>query len=128
MLNSDCIPQVHDVKKNFYKKFLYEPFPVESNLLTVLPDHLNAEVVAGTIRTCQDAIDYLTWTYFFRRLFENPAFYNITSLKLEDVNAVLVNLISAAVKTLEISQCLVIGEVSTFPYCIDNRYLFSRTL
>lgn len=38
---------VHDQKKNFYKKFLYEPFPVESSLLDVLPDHLNAEVVAG---------------------------------------------------------------------------------
>lgn len=38
---------VHDQKKNFYKKFLYEPFPVESSLLGVLPDHLNAEVVAG---------------------------------------------------------------------------------
>lgn len=38
---------VHDQKKNFYKKFLYEPFPVESNLLAVLADHLNAEIVAG---------------------------------------------------------------------------------
>jgi len=26
---------VHDVKKPFYKKFLYEPFPVESSLLEV---------------------------------------------------------------------------------------------
>ena len=41
----------HDIKKDFYKKFLYEPFPVESNLLEVLPDHLNAEIVAGTIRS-----------------------------------------------------------------------------
>ena len=41
----------HDIKKNFYKKFLYEPFPVESNLLDVLPDHLNAEIVAGTIQS-----------------------------------------------------------------------------
>ena len=26
---------VHDAKKAFYKKFLYEPFPVESSLLEV---------------------------------------------------------------------------------------------
>ncbi|KAI0228838.1 Activating signal cointegrator 1 complex subunit 3 [Lamellibrachia satsuma] len=63
---------VHDVKKHFYKKFLYEPFPVESNLLEVLPEHLNAEVVAGTITSKQEAMDYITWTYFFRRLLRNP--------------------------------------------------------
>jgi len=27
---------VHDVKKHFYKKFIYEPFPVESRLVTLL--------------------------------------------------------------------------------------------
>lgn len=54
------------MKKNFYRRFLYEPFPVESNLLQVLPDHLSAEIVAGTIKTKQEALDYLTWTYFFR--------------------------------------------------------------
>jgi len=27
---------VHDAKKAFYKKFLYEPFPVESSLLEVI--------------------------------------------------------------------------------------------
>jgi len=35
---------VQDEKKNFYKKFLYEPFPVESSLHMFLHDHLNAEV------------------------------------------------------------------------------------
>lgn len=100
------------MKKNFYKKFLYEPFPVESNLLCVLPDHLNAEIVAGTIGTTQNAIDYLTWTYFFRRLLQNPAFYNISSLTPDDINNYLTNLISAAVKTLEKSQCLVIENVN----------------
>ena len=72
---------VHDIKKDFYKKFLYEPFPVESSLLDVLPDHLNAEVVAGTISTLQEAVDYLTWTYFFRRLLQNPAYYGLEEVR-----------------------------------------------
>lgn len=38
------------------------------SLMGVLPDHMNAEIVAGTISTKQEALDYLTWTYFFRRL------------------------------------------------------------
>lgn len=102
------------MKKNFYKKFLYEPFPVESNLLAVLPDHLNAEIVAGTIKTCQDASDYLTWTYFFRRLLQNPTFYNIQSLQPEDINNHLSSLIKAAVSTLENSHCLEVDEVFIF--------------
>jgi replicative superfamily II helicase len=59
---------VQDSKKNFYKKFLHEPFPVESSLHKVLSGHMNAEIVGGTILSKQDAIDYITWTYYYRRL------------------------------------------------------------
>lgn len=98
--------QVHDLKKNFYKKFLYEPFPVESSLLAVLPDHLNAEIVAGTIRTRQDALDYLTWTYFFRRLLQNPSYYNLESLEPQDVNHYLSSLIESALRDLGTAGCI----------------------
>lgn len=53
-------------------QFLYEPFPVESSLADALHEHFNAEIVAGSIGSKQDAVDYLTWTFFFRRLVQNP--------------------------------------------------------
>lgn len=68
---------VHEPKKSFYKKFLYEPFPVESSLPDCLHDHFNAEVNSGTLTSKQDAVDYLTWTYFFRRLVQNPTYYDL---------------------------------------------------
>lgn len=49
-------------------QFLYEPFPVESSLKDQLHDHINAEIVSGTICHKEDAVHYLTWTYLFRRL------------------------------------------------------------
>ncbi|OEH75857.1 u5 small nuclear ribonucleoprotein helicase isoform 1 [Cyclospora cayetanensis] len=70
-------------KKSFLKRFLYLPFPVESCLHLCLPEHLNAEIVAGTIRNKTMAIDYLTWTYFFRRLASNPGYYS-SELLTED--------------------------------------------
>lgn len=99
---------VHDIKKNFYKKFLYEPFPVESNLLQVLPEHVNAEIAAETVPTKKHLMEYLTWTYFFRRLLENPSYYNLPDVKPERVNQYLSDLVDAVVNVLVDSNCVVI--------------------
>ncbi len=101
---------VHDVKKHFYKKFLYEPFPVESSLLSVLPDHLNAEVVAGTITTKQEALDYMTWTYFFRRLVQNPTYYGLEGVDSTNINVFLTGIVEKALQTLQDSYCLVVDD------------------
>lgn len=101
---------VHDVKKNFYKKFLYDPFPVESSLLAVLPDHINAEIVAGTVASKQGILDYLTWTYFFRRLLRNPSYYNMEGIENDEVNRFLSELIQGVLDTLQAAGCIEIDE------------------
>ncbi|EDV24592.1 uncharacterized protein TRIADDRAFT_25989 [Trichoplax adhaerens] len=101
---------VHDVKKNFYLKFLYEPFPVESSLLQVLPQHLNAEIVSGTITSKQDAMDYITYTYFFRRLVVNPNYYQLNDTDVNAVNKYLSNIIEDALTELSNSYCIEIGD------------------
>lgn len=112
---------VHDLKKNFYKQFLYEPFPVESSLLEVLPDHINAEIVAGTIKTKQEFLDYLTWTYFFRRLMKNPRYYNLDNMEPEQVNSYLSNLVDDTLSVLIESQCIFNDEVSEIIIFIQNK-------
>eukprot|EP01053_Blabericola_migrator_P000612 Blabericola_migrator_1__611@NODE_114_length_13851_cov_137_870429_g102_i0_p1_GENE_NODE_114_length_13851_cov_137_870429_g102_i0NODE_114_length_13851_cov_137_870429_g102_i0_p1_ORF_typecomplete_len2172_score419_16Sec63/PF02889_16/1_8e58Sec63/PF02889_16/2_6e55DEAD/PF00270_29/3_5e26DEAD/PF00270_29/1_9e03DEAD/PF00270_29/3_7e24Helicase_C/PF00271_31/5_8e13Helicase_C/PF00271_31/7_6e03Helicase_C/PF00271_31/1e14ResIII/PF04851_15/1e12ResIII/PF04851_15/2_3e12AAA_19/PF13245_6/1_2e05AAA_19/PF13245_6/0_00062AAA_ len=69
---------IHEPKKQFYRRFLYEPFPVESALPAHFTNHLNAEIVSGSITNKRQAIDFLTWTYFFRRLHANPSHYDPT--------------------------------------------------
>ncbi|XP_068188978.1 activating signal cointegrator 1 complex subunit 3 isoform X2 [Antennarius striatus] len=101
---------VHDIKKDFYKKFIYEPFPVESSLLSVLSDHLNAEIAAGTISSKQDAMDYITWTYFFRRLVMNPSYYGLEDVGHETINKFLSGLVEKSLCDLECSYCIEIQE------------------
>ncbi|OXA58136.1 Activating signal cointegrator 1 complex subunit 3 [Folsomia candida] len=101
---------VHDQKKSFYKKFLYEPFPVESSLLDVMPDHLNAEIVAGTISSTQEALDYLTYTYFFRRLVQNPSYYKLDNCEPNAVNKFLSKVVADSFKVLESASCIFVHD------------------
>ncbi|KAH9528174.1 activating signal cointegrator 1 complex subunit [Dermatophagoides farinae] len=68
---------VHDIKKEYYRKFLYEPFPVESHLLDAFPDHLNAEVITGTVKTKHEAMEFLSSTYLYHRIIKNPSYYGV---------------------------------------------------
>jgi pre-mRNA-splicing helicase BRR2 len=70
-----CVLMCNSNKKDYYKKYLHEAMPLESVLNTHLHDHFNAEIVAKTIENKQDAVDYLTWTFLYRRLAQNPMFY-----------------------------------------------------
>ncbi|XP_036144237.1 activating signal cointegrator 1 complex subunit 3 isoform X2 [Monomorium pharaonis] len=132
---------VHDLKKNFYKKFLYEPFPVESSLMAVLPDHINAEIVAGTIKNKQEFLDYLTWTYYFRRLMKNPRYYDLDVLEPHRINEYLSRLVETTIKTLIDSHCidddedeqtlisLPMGKIASFYYLSHNTMLmFTQSL
>ena len=78
-LDSDakCVLMCQSSKKNMFKKFLYEPLPIESHLDHCLHDHFNAEIVTKTIDNKQDAVEYLTWTFFYRRMTQNPNYYGM---------------------------------------------------
>jgi activating signal cointegrator complex subunit 3 len=93
-------------KKNFYKKFLYEPFPLESSIHKLLDDHINAEISSGLLNTKQSCIEYITWTYFFRRLLKNPSYYRLKSVNAKSRNDYLNNMIDEVLRTLADSKCI----------------------
>ncbi|RDK40792.1 Sec63-domain-containing protein [Aspergillus phoenicis ATCC 13157] len=131
-----------DAKKAFYKHFLHTGFPVESTLHKVLDNHLGAEVSAGTITTKQDALDYLTWTFFFRRLHKNPSYYGL-EISAEEHNTMaaqaiaqdfMIELVDKSLGELAESSCVVLdsatGDVDPTPFgkIMSYYYLSHKTI
>ena len=116
--SAKCLVYCHTPKKEFYKKFLYEPLPVESGLNHTLNDHLNAEVVSKTIENKQDCIDWITWTFFYRRLTQNPNFYNLQGVTGNIINDYLSELIEKTVTELDESKCILIGKLIPCNYIL----------
>jgi pre-mRNA-splicing helicase BRR2 len=105
-----CVLLCHAPRKEYYKKFLYEPFPVESHLDHFLHDHMAAEIVTRTIETKQDAVDYLTWTFYYRRLSQNPNYYNLTGVTHRHLSDALSELVETTLADLESSKCISIED------------------
>ncbi|VYS46739.1 unnamed protein product [Arabidopsis thaliana] len=101
-----CVIFCHAPRKEYYKKFLYEAFPVESQLQHFLHDNFNAEVVAGVIENKQDAVDYLTWTFMYRRLPQNPNYYNLQGVSHRHLSDHLSELVENTLSDLEASKCI----------------------
>jgi activating signal cointegrator complex subunit 3 len=55
-------------------------------------------------------MDYLTWTYFYRRLVMNPSFYGLEDVSEEGINMYLSELVEDSVWQLSQSGCVTIGE------------------
>ncbi|KAI5463233.1 Sec63 Brl domain-containing protein [Mariannaea sp. PMI_226] len=130
-----------DAKKDFYKHFLHTGFPVESSLHTVLDNHLCAEVSAETILTKQDALDYLTWTFFFRRLHKNPSYYGL-EISAEEHNTIaaqqmandfMIEMVNKSLNELAESKCVEVfpnGDVDSTPLgkIMSYYYLSHKTI
>ncbi|OCK96303.1 Sec63-domain-containing protein [Cenococcum geophilum 1.58] len=130
-----------DSKKAFYKHFLHTGFPVESSLHKVLDNHLGAEISAETVTSKQDALDYLTWTFFFRRLHKNPSYYGLeisaeehsTMAAQAMANDYMVELVDKSLNELAESGCVTVhlnGNVNPTPLgkIMSYYYLSHKTI
>ncbi|KAJ8971261.1 hypothetical protein NQ317_011620, partial [Molorchus minor] len=105
-----CVLMCQNSKKDFFKKFLSDPLPAESHLDHRLHDHFNAEIVTKTIENKQEAVDYLTWTFFYRRLTQNPNYYNLQGVTHRHLSDHLSELVENTLSDLEQSKCISIEE------------------
>ncbi|CAM9720895.1 unnamed protein product, partial [Phaeothamnion confervicola] len=100
----------HSPKKEFLKKVLYEPLPIESHLDHALTEHLNAEIVTRTIENLQDGVDYLTWTFYYRRLPHNPNYYNMLGAEHTHVSDNMSELVERCINELKEARCIAVEE------------------
>jgi len=96
-----CVLLTQNSKKEYYKKFIYEPLPVESHLDQRMADHMNAEIVMKTIENKQDAVDWLTWTFYYRRLSQNPNYYGLQGVTHQHLSDHLSEVVENTVEGLE---------------------------
>ncbi|KAM0747473.1 Sec63-domain-containing protein [Meredithblackwellia eburnea MCA 4105] len=108
--SSRCILMCQSVRKDFFKKFLNEGLPIESHLHLALHDHFNAEIVTKTIENKQDAVDWLTWTWMYRRLVANANYYNMQGTSHRHLSDHLSELVEQTLTDLQNSKAITVED------------------
>lgn len=85
----------------YYSHFLTNAMPVESVLAHTLHDPFLHEISTRTINTKQDCVDWLTYTFFYRRLAQNPSFYALEDTSHLGVSEYLSEVVESVVDDLE---------------------------
>jgi len=67
-------------------------------------------VVTKIIENKQDAVDYLTWTFLYRRLTLNPNYYGLQGVSHRHLSDHLSELVEQTLSDLEQSKCLTIED------------------
>ena len=73
----------HDAMMRYLDK-LVRATPIESNFIKQLADHLNAEIVGGTVTNIREAVEWLRYTYLHVRMCKNPLAYGIGAKQHEE--------------------------------------------
>ena len=118
---------LNNSKKEFYKKFLLESFPLESSLKFNLHNVFLTEIFNGIVKNKQECLNYLTWSFFYRRIEKNPNYYELKSRNKNDLNEFLSVLIENVLNDLEKNNMIFIennnikitnlGKCASF-YCV----------
>ncbi|KAL8922071.1 MAG: hypothetical protein Q9208_005381 [Pyrenodesmia sp. 3 TL-2023] len=98
------------VRREYYKKFLNEALPIESHLQVFLHDAFVSEISTKIIASTQDAVDWSTYTYYYRRLLANPSYYGLTDTAHEGLSSHLSELVENTLKDLAEAKMVELDE------------------
>lgn len=98
-------------------------------------ENINAEIAGGTIASAVEAVGYLSWTFYARRVKANPSYYGAESGTDEDVETHLLTVAKATLESLQQSGCISYDKddpesplaASCLGFASSNYYLTYRT-
>lgn len=101
LTSSQCILLVAKNKVGFYSRFAADAMPVESSLNLSLADYMTNEIASRNFKSKQDIVDWLTFTYFYRRLQHNPGFYEATDVSALGISEYLSEMIETTLGEMQ---------------------------
>jgi pre-mRNA-splicing helicase BRR2 len=121
----------------YYLSLMNQQLPIESQFISKLSDNLNAEIVLGNVRSRDEGVEWLGYTYLFVRMLRSPGLYSVGA-EYEDDEALeqkRVDLIHSAATVLEKSnlvkyekksgklQATELGRIASHYYITHNSML-----
>ena len=116
----------HAPKTQHLRKLLFDPLPIESHLDSYLHDALMSEVCIKTIENQQEALDYLTWSFMYRRLTKNPVYYGLQGVSQEFLGEHLSDIVETVLGDLGESKCVDLDEESGDVSALNLGYIGSN--
>ena len=116
----------------YYLSIMTEQLPVESQLISRLPDCLNAEIALKNVKNLDDAAEWLKYSYLYIRILRNPHLYGISYDEIKkhsNIRPTLQNIAHTALSKLEkagllkydrktgIVQPTLLSKIASYFYC-----------
>ena len=88
-------------KKKHYEELMVGSSMVESSLKNHLYEHLNAEIILGTIGSLEQAMDWIKSSYLYMRIRRNPRHYGLAEdINEEDIDTSIQELCTKALSSM----------------------------
>ncbi|KAG7922565.1 hypothetical protein KL905_001786 [Ogataea polymorpha] len=97
---SKALILTNEEKIGYYKKFLGESLPIESQLAYHIHDAFVNDISTQLIRNRQDCVDWITYSYFYRRLQGNPSYYGLRDTSEDGISEYLSELVENTLNDL----------------------------
>lgn len=84
---------------------------------------INAEISIGTINSLSDAVGYLKWTFYARRVRLNPSYYGASSANEEDIEDFFLSIVQDTVDKLQEHGCITVDKTEGSDYYVGGASL-----